>query len=74
MLATVRASGPERGWCGEKMSGPQYALYAANLIHQDTHAVIKVVRYGINLACFPNEHTVGGSMRRRRVRKPIRIT
>ncbi len=22
MLAPVRASGPERGWCGEKMSGP----------------------------------------------------
>jgi hypothetical protein len=36
----------------------EYALYAANLIHQDTHAVIKVVRYGINLACFPNEHAV----------------
>jgi hypothetical protein len=36
----------------------EYALYAANLIRQDTRAVIKVVRYGFNLACFPNEHAV----------------
>ena len=34
------------------------ALYAANLIHIDSKAVIKVVRYGLNLACFPDEHTV----------------
>jgi hypothetical protein len=26
MLATVRASGPERGWCGEKLSGPRIGL------------------------------------------------
>ncbi|HYT44379.1 MAG TPA: hypothetical protein VEP90_18770 [Methylomirabilota bacterium] len=35
-----------------------YALYAVNLIHIDSKAVIKVVRYGINLACFPDEKTV----------------
>ena len=36
----------------------EYALYVANLIHNDSHAVIKVVRYGIPLACFPDEKTV----------------
>jgi hypothetical protein len=36
----------------------EYAIYLANLIHQDSRAVIKVVRYGLTLACFPNEHTV----------------
>jgi hypothetical protein len=36
----------------------EYALYAANLIYQDTHAVIKVVRFGLNIKCFPDEHTV----------------
>ena len=35
-----------------------YALYAANLIHIDSKAVIKVVRYGIPFACFPDEKTV----------------
>jgi len=34
------------------------ALYTANLIHMDCKAVIKVVRYGLNFACFPDEHTV----------------
>jgi hypothetical protein len=34
------------------------ALYTANLIHMDSNAVIKVVRFGLNLACFPDEHTV----------------
>jgi hypothetical protein len=34
------------------------ALYTANLIHMDSNAVIKVVRYGLNLACLPDEHTV----------------
>ncbi len=33
------------------------ALYTANLIHIDSKAVIKIVRYGINFACFPDEHT-----------------
>ncbi len=32
----------------------QWALYIANLMHQDSHAVIKVVRYGLNLPCFPD--------------------
>jgi hypothetical protein len=36
----------------------QYAVYLANLIHQDTRAVIKVVRYGRNIACFPDAHAV----------------
>jgi hypothetical protein len=34
------------------------AVYVANLIYRDSHAVIKVVRYGINLLCFPDEHAV----------------
>ena len=34
------------------------ALYTANLIHMDSQAVVKVVRFGLNLACFPDEHTV----------------
>ena len=36
----------------------QDALYAANLIHRDSRAAIKVVRFGLNLACFPDEHAV----------------
>ncbi len=36
----------------------EYALYVANLIHKDSQAMIKVVRNGINLACFPDEKTV----------------
>jgi hypothetical protein len=41
-----------------QVSTLEYAIYLANLIHQDTRAVIKVVRYGLTLACFPNEHAV----------------
>lgn len=36
----------------------EWALYIANLMHQDSKAVIKVVRYGHNLLCLPNEHAV----------------
>ena len=36
----------------------EYALYVVNLIHQDSRSVIKVVRYGLNIACFPDEHAV----------------
>ena len=36
----------------------QDALYIANLMHRDSKAVIKVVRYGINLQCFPDAHAV----------------
>jgi hypothetical protein len=36
----------------------QYAIYLANLIHKDSRAVIKVVRYGSALAAFPNPETV----------------
>jgi hypothetical protein len=36
----------------------QDALYVANLIHRDSRAVIKVVRFGLNIQCFPDEHAV----------------
>jgi hypothetical protein len=36
----------------------EYALNVANLIYNDSRAVIKVVRYGIPLACVPDEKTV----------------
>jgi hypothetical protein len=36
----------------------QDALYVANLMHRDSKAVIKVVRYGLNIQCFPDEHAV----------------
>ena len=36
----------------------EYALYVANLIHDDSRAVIKVVHNGISLAYFPDEKTV----------------
>ena len=39
-------------------STQEYALYVANLIHQDSRSVIKVVRYGVILASFPNKETV----------------
>ena len=34
------------------------ALYVANLIHKDSKAVVKVVRYGLTIACYPDEQTV----------------
>jgi hypothetical protein len=36
----------------------QDALYVANLIYRDSRAVIKVVRYDLNIQCFPDEHAV----------------
>ncbi len=36
----------------------EYALYVANLIHQDTRSVIKVVRDGLTIACYPNAYAV----------------
>jgi hypothetical protein len=36
----------------------EYALYVANLIHRESRSVIKVVRYGLAIACFPDEHAV----------------
>jgi hypothetical protein len=36
----------------------EYAIYDTNLVHADSRAVIKVVRFGITLACFPNKETV----------------
>jgi hypothetical protein len=34
------------------------AVYIASLMHKDSNAVIKVVRFGLNIACFPDEHKV----------------
>jgi hypothetical protein len=36
----------------------EYSIYLANLIHQDSYAVIKAARFGLTLACFPDEHAV----------------
>jgi hypothetical protein len=36
----------------------QWAIYVARLIHQDSHSEMKVVRYELNIACFPDEHAV----------------
>jgi hypothetical protein len=36
----------------------QWAIYVAGLMHQDSHAVIKVVRYGLNILCLPDAHAV----------------
>ena len=36
----------------------EYALYIANLIHNDTKSVMKVVRYGHTIAAYPNAETV----------------
>jgi hypothetical protein len=35
-----------------------YAVYAAGLIHKGRRAVIKVVLYGLNIACFPDAYAV----------------
>jgi hypothetical protein len=39
-------------------SSEEFALYVANLIHNDSNAVIKVVRDEQTLASFPDEKTV----------------
>jgi hypothetical protein len=36
----------------------QWAVYVAGLMHQDSRSVIKVVRYGLNIQCFPDAHAV----------------
>jgi hypothetical protein len=36
----------------------QWAVYVAGIMHKDSHSVIKVLRYGLNIAYFPNEHAV----------------
>jgi len=38
----------------------EFALYIANLIHNDSQAVVKVVGSGMPLAYFPDEKTVKG--------------
>jgi hypothetical protein len=35
-----------------------YAIYVVGLIHKDTRAMIKVVRGGLNISCFPDAHAV----------------
>jgi hypothetical protein len=36
----------------------EHAVYAADLIRQDTRSVIKVVRFGNTIACWPDAHAV----------------
>ncbi len=42
MLATVRASGPERGLCGEKMSGPLNAYFHSIRVRTASAACLSV--------------------------------
>jgi len=57
----------------------QWALYIANLMNQDSHGVIKVVRYGLNIKCFPDAHAVElvekqiARQKRRELEEPDRI-
>jgi len=40
-------------------STQERALYVAGLMHQDRRSVIKVVvRYGLNIQCYPDAHAV----------------
>jgi len=41
-----------------QVADQEYALYLANLIHRDSKAVIKVMRYGLTIASFPDMQTV----------------
>jgi hypothetical protein len=41
-----------------QVSYEDYALYLATIIHKDSRAVIKVVRYGLTIASFPDEETM----------------
>ena len=46
-------------WKEPLQAGTQeFALYVANLIHNDSRAVIKVIHNGLTLASFPDEKTV----------------
>jgi hypothetical protein len=54
-----RVPGGKSGWIEPLQAYAEYyAIYVAGLIHKDTKAVIKVVRYGKNIACFPDAHAV----------------
>jgi hypothetical protein len=54
-----RSSRDEGRWIEPvQVYSQDFALYVANLIHKDSRAVIKVVRYGITVAGFPNTETV----------------
>jgi len=53
------------GWQSEgywdepvQVESQEYALYVAHLIHKDSKVVIKVVRYRLTIACFPDAKTV----------------
>ena len=39
-------------------STQEWALYVAGLMHQDRRSVIKVVRNGLNIQCYPDAHGV----------------
>jgi len=41
-----------------QVDSQEYALYVANLIYKDSKAVIKVVRHGLTVACFPDAKRV----------------
>jgi len=36
----------------------EYTNYLANLIYNDSKCVMRVVRYGLDMTCFPNKETV----------------
>ncbi len=36
----------------------EYATYLANLIYNDSHCVMRVVRYGLDITCFPHRDAV----------------
>jgi hypothetical protein len=36
----------------------QWAVYVTGLMHEDSCAVIKIVRYGIKLLCLPDAHSI----------------
>lgn len=36
----------------------QWAVYVSGLMHKDSHSDIKVVRFGLNIDCYPDEHAV----------------
>jgi hypothetical protein len=41
-----------------QVSTQEYALSIANLIHQDSGSVMKVVRDDLTIACYPNADAV----------------
>jgi hypothetical protein len=41
-----------------QVSTQEWVLYAADLIHQDRHVVIKMIRYELNIQCYPDAHAM----------------